>query len=109
MCYFEDLTKIFRWQISAEGSVARTGGLHVAVNRLSAVHRDSKAQIPINKDHSNLVKFSQNDPDYDIIVFHLHEIATLICPLDQIPSTIFDHGTASESIKPALGEPISYS
>lgn len=72
--------------------------MHVAVNRLSAVHRGSEGRFPINKDHSNLVKFSQNDPDYSILVSYLHEIASSFSSLDQAPPGDVKYETVSGSI-----------
>jgi hypothetical protein len=61
--------------MSAEGNLARVGDPHVAVDRLSAVHRGSESRFPINKDHSDLVKFSENDQDYYAVASYLTEIA----------------------------------
>jgi hypothetical protein len=74
------LTVFSKLQVSAEGSITRTGQPHVAVDRLSAVHGGSESRFPINKDHSNLVKFSENDSDYHTVVSYLNEIAGSLSP-----------------------------
>jgi hypothetical protein len=54
----------------------------VAVDRVSAVHEGSESRFPINRDHSNLVKFSENDPDYHAVASYLNEIADALSSLD---------------------------
>jgi hypothetical protein len=43
----------------------------VLVTRDSAIQSGSEAVIPINKDHSNLVKFAEADPDLLAVVQYL--------------------------------------
>jgi hypothetical protein len=75
--------------MSAEGNIARIGDPHIAVDRFSAVYRGSESRFPINKDHSNLVKFSENDSDYHTIASYLNEIAeSLSLPAVIIPGDL---------------------
>lgn len=43
------------------------------MTRQSAIQTGSEAQIPINKDHSNMVKFAEADPDLMAVVHHLQD------------------------------------
>jgi hypothetical protein len=76
--------------MSTEGTIGRTGHLHVAVDRLSAVHGGSESRFPINRDHSNLVKFSENDSDYHTVASYLNEVADALSTVEISPSRKVD-------------------
>ncbi|KAK9413454.1 putative NACHT domain-containing protein [Seiridium unicorne] len=63
-----------------EGAWERTGAEEILVTQRSAarglyqVHSRSHSIFPINENHSNMVKFSENDPDYNIVVDKLVQI-----------------------------------
>ncbi|KAI1778565.1 hypothetical protein F4818DRAFT_304526 [Hypoxylon cercidicola] len=67
----------------SEGQWSRTGPREILVTPESATRglyeeaRNSDTIFPINEDHSGIVKFSQNDPVYPIVVKKLAEILPL--------------------------------
>lgn len=83
-------------QKQPDGTWARTGPPAILVDPESATYhnlKDSSATIPINQDHSSMVKFPRGDPDLGVI---LHAIAQL-CP-----------GQGSENLKVDLSnKPVS--
>jgi hypothetical protein len=95
-------------QVSAEGNLARIGNAHVAVDRLSAVHRGSESRFPINKDHSNLVKFSENDPNYHVVASYLREIAESLESQEPTSSSVNSDERADQDLEAPPGPLISY-
>ncbi|KAI9694157.1 MAG: hypothetical protein M1822_003428 [Bathelium mastoideum] len=61
-------------EMSCQGDLGRTGDQYVAVKRNSAVHRYSEIWLPINRDHSDIVKFPRHNPDYEAVVAFLYNI-----------------------------------
>ena len=91
-------------QRSSEGNLARTGDTHVAVNRLSAVYQSSERQFSIDKDHSNIVKFSRNDPVYDIVALWLNEIADSLNLLEINGSEYAESGVTTQIASFSCGQ-----
>ncbi|KAI0885796.1 uncharacterized protein GGS22DRAFT_188084 [Annulohypoxylon maeteangense] len=66
--------------LGSDGKWSRTGPEEILVTPESAtrgLHGDAKhcdLIFPINKDHSNIVKFSENDQDYSVLVRLLKQI-----------------------------------
>lgn len=92
--------------MSIEGNLARSGNPHVAVDRFSAVYRGSESRFPINRDHSNLVKFSGNDPDYDTVASYLNEIAESLSLPEIIPSG--SDNNAASLVTSSAGKSLSF-
>ena len=64
------LTLIVGLQVQADGTVLRTGTSEVLVQRESAIQRGSRDPqdvFHIDKDHSNMVKFEQDDINYFVV------------------------------------------
>ena len=100
-----------------DGSWARTGKSAVLVNPESATCRnyreDRSLTIPINEDHSNMVKFSRGDPNLGVI---LHSIAEFCSPRSlrrrgadpsiDIPSGLRVHAITAEGVTDSTEEDI---
>ncbi|KAM0511390.1 hypothetical protein ACHAPE_009905 [Trichoderma viride] len=72
----------------SDGSWCKKGPLAVLVNTDSATchyySKDKSLTIPINKDHSNMVKFSRGDNDLGKIIVSLKELCSLQGRLGQL-------------------------
>jgi hypothetical protein len=92
--------------MSSEGTLCRTSDPHVAVNRLSAIHRSSENRFPINRDHADLVKFSEHDADYDVVVSYLHELADSLSPSDPVAFDDLNTGISGGHHKSSVSQSI---
>jgi hypothetical protein len=56
----------------------RHGPFEILVDRESAIQQQSTVPyiIPINRDHSNMVKFTEGSVDYDVITRKLREVTS---------------------------------
>ena len=103
------LLTILQLQMSTDGIICRTGDLHVAVDRHSAVHGGSESRFPINRDHSNLVKFSENDSDYHTVASYLNEVADALSAVEISPSRKVDVNKMSQDISSRTSKLNQYS
>ena len=76
--------------MSELGNWERTGPYELLVDKQSAVQDDSNPHdcFPINEDHSDMVKFSDDSPEYHIVIRFLH---SLLPPVPPDPSVALDH------------------
>ncbi|EHK18734.1 uncharacterized protein TRIVIDRAFT_66772 [Trichoderma virens Gv29-8] len=59
-----------------KGQWRRDGPPDLLVNKSSAIQKNSELYIPIDEDHSNLVKFGVDDQDCQAIITFMHSIGT---------------------------------
>ncbi|KAI9736325.1 MAG: hypothetical protein M1834_001211 [Cirrosporium novae-zelandiae] len=66
-------------QLSPSGTWSRTGRLEVLVNRESAIQQQSNQQdhFPINENHSDMVKFAEDDANYKAIMSYLCSLCNI--------------------------------
>ncbi|KAI0414535.1 hypothetical protein F5X98DRAFT_244213 [Xylaria grammica] len=76
------------------GKWKRAGPEHILVSRTSATRGESRLDmvIPINEDHSTMVKFSHNSEHLIIVAHKLKQIATPVDHLHQTANGISDTG-----------------
>jgi len=86
------------WQRAADGTWSRNGPRAVLVDRNSATchyyRKDRSITIPINQDHSGMVKFSRSDQNLSVIIQALAELCSISCGSRQTSGV--EHG-AEES------------
>jgi hypothetical protein len=92
--------------MSELGNWERTGPYELLVDKQSAVQADSNPQdcFPINEDHSDMVKFSDDSPEYHIVIRFLHSLLPSMPPnssaaLDHEPFKVGDNQSSSQSRK----------
>ncbi|KAF3019707.1 hypothetical protein E8E14_007710 [Neopestalotiopsis sp. 37M] len=74
---------------NTHGAWERTGPEEILVTQHSAacglyeVHSRSDSIFPINENHSNMVKFAENDPDYNIVV---NKLVQIVAQMKDVPS-----------------------
>ena len=63
-------------QMMSNGQWKRAGPFEILVNPESAIQRGTKEedQHPVNKDHSNLVKFAENDDDLGACLYFMQPL-----------------------------------
>ncbi|KAI1466204.1 uncharacterized protein F4812DRAFT_452075 [Daldinia caldariorum] len=82
--------------LDSNGKWSRTGPSEILVTPDSATRglygatTRSDAVYPINEDHSNMVKFSQNDPNYSVVV---QKLVQVLFSRDSSPSDMSDTET----------------
>lgn len=87
-------------QKSASGQWRRDGPLDLLVDKSSAIQQSSSQYMPIDEDHSNLVKFGADDQDCQAIINFMNatvaNITSHSAKSTQVPSD-FDHQSRSNS------------
>lgn len=77
----------------------RNGPFEILVDKESAIQQQSTVAdvIPINLDHSNLVKFTEDSVDYAVIARKLRELAgdVTLHSSQTAPPTVTDNGKQS--------------
>ena len=68
----------------------RSGPYEVLVTRLSAIQRGTEPLdiFPINEDHSDIVKFSEQDASYEVVHFRIREMELSLNKLSSSPIDI---------------------
>jgi hypothetical protein len=82
------------------GEWQRSGPYEVLVSTESAIHRASKPVdiFPINQDHSNMVKFNEDDADYQVIAANIFAICKGLWP-SHAPDAL-SHAKTSRKVLP---------
>ncbi|KAE8453313.1 hypothetical protein EG329_011380 [Mollisiaceae sp. DMI_Dod_QoI] len=78
---------------TASGQWRRDGPLDLLVDKSSAIQQSSNDHLPIDEDHSNLVKFGADDQDCQAIVDFIYDTAAAISSNSAKPSeasSVFD-------------------
>lgn len=92
--------------MSEHGNWQRSGPYELLVDKQSAVQVDSNPQdcFPINEDHSDMVKFSDDSPEYHIVIRFLHSLLPSVPPnssaaLDHEPFKVGGNQSSSQPRK----------
>jgi hypothetical protein len=88
--------------MSDVGVWERKGSYELLVDQESAVQSDSDPQdcFPINEDHSDMVKFSDDSPEYRIVVRYLNTILHTVPSDSPMESEQFNQANDEGSSRP---------